>query len=407
VIKKNQNTVQSNIHQAATNHPISYQNFSFFKYTQQIEALEDPKQYFQSKTTEFTYQNNSLLSRYRGKKSTGKVKQLTITNDLLPEAIQSHVYLVGTPENNAVTVGNLGLDNNKFYYNLPRFHTGIPAQLDLQTASSQMAQIDYFQKLNKKIDFSNQAYLVYLTREGHLTSWQQAIYSNYYKNIPATFAHIEHDQLNSPVGRYERTAKICAVNLEGLERQQVKTIFISDNIASGMQVAAVIKYLTDQQINPEKVIILSPLLTWYGALTMSLWAAEEYQLSLDFLASSALLDCNKPKRYFSPLSSIDKFNVFPQLQKINYLVHQDLAGKAGTRCNWTASFLAPKTAVKKSAEELEKYSESNKSLIARCKKMRTTDLVEQGVDPGLLLPYSTIKKAEQADCIDTISRYLN
>lgn len=375
--------------------PKLYKDSQFFEINETILNTPNPENYIEYKRKKFTYDNPLETQNILGEKSRGTLLELTLKLPNFPKGKEyPKVYVVGTPENNAITMGRFYLcKKGNPHFQIARQHTGVPAQLDMRVAMEQAAQVK-----DIRDRFKDPAYIVYLTREGQLVAWQEAIYKSIGKTIPTTVAHIEHAKSNN---KYGRVAKICPINFEGFEKD-TKTIVATDNIASGLQQVALIENVMETMPGNkiEEFISVAPLLTLHSVAVISLWAAKYTKLKTSFITSGTLLGCNPPEYYYSPVPTNEnakKLMANSEIAKILSITGRSTHSKLCVRCNWTASFLAPNTAIVDSETELkERYKSSNNSVLKDTKKITPELLKKHKIDIMNLLPYSTI--------IDTINK---
>jgi hypothetical protein len=218
-------------------------------------------------------------------------------------------------------------------------------------------------------------------------------------NIPYTMPHCRHVPDTDPTNHFGRTASVCPINFEGLSPSQAKMIVICDNTASGMQHVAVlestieyIKTHNGKRHHLETLLIISPLLTGYGAMNISRSAAE-FGLKTVFVCSGYLLGCLLPDRYFSPVLNIPEFAADPDLLPLYQQAFGQMAGKICARGNWTSTFSAPAYSVAASEKELTAAGSSNAGLTNGCAAVTPKVMQKMGLDPRSLIPYSTLDTA--------------
>lgn len=362
----------------------------FFSYAAKIEQMERNLTTFaEAKRTAFQAKGTLLTIVLRLPQFPKGV--------LLPK-----VFVLDTPENNAMTIGRLKMEpDGRIHFELARFHTGVAAQQDLTIAMQQAVRIPDIKNLVTALDDPpSEMFLCYITREGHLTDWHKAIWETTRIDIPTTIVHAEH-VAGDVSANFGRITKICPINFEGMTPAKTRVLVLSDNTASGIQHVAVLEEILShiKKVNRGKhhvkqIFIVSPLLTIYGASIISLWAAREEGISSTFVTSGALLGCNPPDRYFSPLTAEKNLIANPNLIAINHQAHgKKAAGRACVRGNWTASFMAPPYAMVRSKEELALYGSSNSELLKNSQNITLQVVKDAGVDPTLLIPFSTQQQA--------------
>ncbi len=387
-------TLHKNIHSDAKKLPVFYTHSKFFAYAATIEALGDALPSFVKATRQpFPFAHG-----------TGMLLTITLDIPNFPKTVAKPTILVlDTPENNAMTIGRLAVDDRgKLFFQLPRFHTGVPAQDDMAEAMRQAAHAAPIKKLlASRTDPARQSFLLYITREGQLINWHHAVYDATHQDIPFTIVHAEHVAGNIG-GTFGRITKVCPINREGLNSAKLNLLCLADNTASGIQHVAVLEELLarvkEENHGTHKIrdlLIASPLMTLYGAMIISLWAAKEEGIATTIVASGALLGCNPPDRYFSPLLSDERLTANPKLIAVNHRAHgANAAGRACVRGNWTASFMAPRYAMERSKEELALYCSSNEELLKNSQTVTVDFLKSLGIDIASLIPTSTREQAE-------------
>lgn len=412
----NSGVLVANIHRPDAKLPIYSDHSKFFIHAQAIEKIEPQLTSFvKAKRISFNYLTPSLLKPYKGLQSSGQILELSLNLPDFPTGTAKPQLLIfDTPENNAMTIGRICLDEDQLHFQVARFHTGIPAQEDLSIAMQSAIQAPQLKEiLATPQTLPQRMYITYLTREGHLTDWHRALYYSLGVSVPFTVVHAEHAQ-NPQIESFARVTKICPINLEGLQTEKLETLVMGDNTASGMQQIAVLEELLlkikaknngDHKI--KRLLIISPLLTLYGASIISRWAAMEENLSVTFIVSGAVLGCNPPDRYFSPVLAEKNFIANPNLIAINQAAYgPEAAGRACVRCNWTASFMAPEYAVARSIEELRMYGTTNEQVEALSKKLTLKEVKKLGLDPQQLFPYSTLEKAKRNGQLEKLKKLL-
>lgn len=376
--------------------PHLHHTSEFFEIARHVETIADKlPDYTYKRTSMLNYRNSPEVAKYRGEVNLGLYGIVSLyLPDLTGNLPYPQALVFDTPENNAITIGRLRNISDKPEFQLARFHTGRLAELDLRKAMSQASQALEIREIIGGLDNpQKEAYIVYLTREGHLTDWHGAIFENYGINIPYTVTHSEHESANN---EFSRVAKTCPTNFEGIVPSKIKTLFISDSTASAMQQIAAIEDVKRHvessnggESQLENLVVVSPLLTLYGASVISYWSAKN-KLKTTFIASGALLGCNPPDRYYSPVTNHSNLIADPRMIEVSHKAHGQLGGIACARSNWTASFTAPLTAEEKSEKELSMYRSSNDYLKQTSKEVTIEFLESLNIEPAQrLVPYSS------------------
>jgi hypothetical protein len=382
--------------------PFLKPNSIFFPISRKTDQLMPTlHEYLGIKRERFEFRNSSKFES-SGKGCAGEGDLLSIQLNLpsFPAGIEKpQIFVLGTPENEAVSLGKLELTPfNNLAFMLARFHTGYAALKDMSYSMRQALYIDQVRDLFKSDHISTESFIIHITREGPMMRFESSLYNVLRKDIPYTSAHCSHQKTSDPGNAFGRIAEACPINFEGLNPAQAKLIVICDNTASGMQHVKIIedtvKYIDEKNggHNVLTLLIVSPLLTAYGATNIS-YAAAHKGIRTVFVCSAHLLDCKGPKRYFSPVLAQEQFSANPALLQINRTVLGNNLGKACARCNWTASFSARETAWKSSEAELTELGTSNQELLDKGFTISPTTLREMGIKPEDLIPYSTYDEA--------------
>lgn len=365
-------------------------NSSFFKLAKQVDAIENLESHLSSSILKYKYLQSPTSPKEACKKGQATVLKVKLNLPIFPKKISKpKIFVFGTPEHNAITIGRFIYYKNNFRFQLPRFHVGMPAQLDLEHAIGQSLQFPQIYSLFKGFgNITSKAFGINFTREGHLSEFQKAVFQYRKILIPFTIAHVEHAPSKNQHPVFKRVAKLCQINLEGLEPQKNKLLILSDNVASGMQQVAVGEYIVNfikkqaKKHSLKNLLVAAPLLTIYGASIISLWAAQE-GIATIFIASGGLLGSDSQK-YFSPLLINKNAAPNPELASIHHQAHGEKAShKACARCNWTASFLSPKTAIEDSEKELRLYGSSNNEVKKYSKQITFETLKKQASIPPI------------------------
>lgn len=359
----------------------------FFKFAKKIEKLNNLVSYIKAEKTQFKH---------------GVVLASTLHLPDWPNDIDKpKIFSFSTPENNAITIGRFKIGKNELEFQLPRFHVGVLAQMDLQRAMRQVTEFDLIKDMFKRFNnLSKEVFGIEFTREGHLANFQESIFRQLNKTVPFTLVHVKHFT-EGIKNRYERITMVSRISLEGLEPKKTRLAVLVDSVASGMQQVAVGEYLLNEiRIKTKKsklkqIIVVAPMLNLWGAMVVSLWAASE-KISIKFITCGGLLLGPDDLRYYSAVMEDKRVAGNLKLARLHQAAHDDKSrGRACTRSNWTASFLAPTEAMDFSDNELKTYGSSNQKLLETSKKITLEKVKQMGIDPELLIPYSTRYEAKK------------
>ena len=255
----------------------------------------------------------------------------------------------------------------------------------------------------------DQTFIIYLTREGHIPQVQVPLWDHYSRIDPYTIAHVEHAPYDNPFGR---VTKICPINYEGLT-PAVTDLIAGDSIASGEQAVAVfelflsrMKQLCGPDYHLRHLVLVSPLLTAYGAAVVGLSAARS-GIQTTFVTSETILGCLPPDRYYSPVLAQPHLHASPEFIPLLRAALGTGFEKICVRGNWTASFAAVSHALTKSNEELAPLGLSNSFLERQCVNLTPRSVWERyRIPPERLLPYSTWYEAYRTDRLDQLKQLL-
>ena len=263
-----------------------------------------------------------------------------------------------TPEAYATSLGRMVFDEKWGWYFQPAMlHMGQAAVNDMQMAVAAGMLTEPLRPVLEQFHQSpRRVYMVTIGREGPLIGqavsqavWQQEKLNS----LHFTQAIMSHGAANN---EFERAALVHPVNFEGLYPAQVHTLIEVDNTASSMQHAAGIE-IADEEVKSKggkirEIVVVSPILTLYGASTIAYVAAER-GIGVTFLACGQPLRCLPPLRYWSPpYLDVPAWFAHECLPGIYSLTLGDLAPILCIRGNWTASFAAPEEAEDAIAKQL-------------------------------------------------------
>jgi hypothetical protein len=310
------------------------------------------------------------------------------TLEYIDTSANIHALVIGSPEAEAISgagafIQDINTGNPTF--TLPRYHFGVPAQFDLAVATHQLAKTPLFEAKLKPLTEHN-AGIIYFAREGHMTSWQQAVYLASGKNLPTTLAEIHHTPADNEFTRIAELSR--PLNLEGFPEAKLQTLFLCDPVASGMQQIKLIEELAQMKRLPQEIIIIAPMASLYG-LRLIGQACRELNVACTVGALAVLLDTTMPLHYYSPYPQDPNQVANPILhQRITDLIGPDLH-RWCIRGNWTGSFWASTDfPLADSQTELAGIGLSNQAVKTLSHKI-TPELAQAQDVYHSLLPYST------------------
>lgn len=387
----------------------------FFKVADLAATVtENIDKYIDVERSKFEYENLSKFAHFREtRRSEGNLLKIQLNLPLFEKfegVDKPKIFVIGTPENEAVSLGRLALnDRNELSFQLARFHYGHAA---LEDMSMSMNQALYVKEIGDLFTLNNpekDSFIIHITREGPMIRFESSLYNFLRKDIPYTSAHSRHIKVDDPGNKFGRIADVCDINFEGLIPSEARLITICDNTASGMQHVAVLdKTIEHIEENNGKhdiktLLIISPLLTAYGATTIS-YAAASYGIRTVFACSAHLLGCIGPKRYYSPILNNENLSASPQFLNVNSLMHQGHTEERCARGNWTSTFSAKDYALLTSDDELGSSGTSNAELIERGNRIDPSTLKDMDINPFDLIPYSTLDEARQRGILKSLSQ---
>lgn len=274
--------------------------------------------------------------------------------------------MISSPEAEAIGgIGGFTIKDGKSVYTLPRYHLGVPAQLDMEVAMWQLAHSDLLQPYVQKATEQNSG-IIYFAREGSITAWQKVCYLSTGRSLPTTLASIRHVPAKNS---YERSAKLATdINLEGFPKNP-EFLFLCDPVASGIQHGTIIEHLLDMGIKPKTVCIIAPMASYFGVLVIAQFCKSR---NINCISGScgALLDSVAPLHYFSPYPKDQSLVADPELWQVFEKHFADIGHRFCIRGNWTASFWGgidyPLTY---SEHELAGIGHTNKDIFSAMKTM--------------------------------------
>jgi hypothetical protein len=314
--------------------------------------------------------------------------QTITTLEYVDKSANIHALVIGSPEAEAISgAGAFIPDNNtgNLAFSFPRYHFGVPAQFDMAVATHQLAKTPLLETKLQQLTEHNSG-IIYFAREGHMTSWQQAVYLATGKNLPTTLAEIHHTPADN---EFTRVAELSRpLNLEGFPEDKLETLFLCDPVASGMQQIKLIEELARINRLPQEIVIIAPMASLYG-LRLIGQACRELNLSCTVGALAVLLDTTKPLHYYSPYPQKPNQAANPEMHdKLCQLFGPDLH-RWCIRGNWTGSFWAGTDfPLADSQTELENINLSNQAVKALSHQL-TPEIAQAKNIYHALLPFST------------------
>jgi hypothetical protein len=300
---------------------------------------------------------------------------------------KKNISVVSSPEAEAVSGAGCfipDMENRRLKFVLPRFHLGVPAQLDMEMAVYQMAHSRIIKESIKEAKADNSG-IIYFAREGHLTQMQKAIFLSTRENLPTTMVSISHQPADN---EYSRKAYFASKpNLEGFPVYP-QTLFLCDPVASGMQHVAMIEKLEEMKRLPKKIVVIAPMATKFGLQVIER-ACKEKGVEFEAGVAGVILDTQPPLRYYSPYPKNENQAADVDLFTIVRGLFGDKLSQACIRCNWTGTFWGGDSfPMKESSEELINLGFTNKDLLDICEKLTEQEAIKMDVMEKLL-PYST------------------
>lgn len=303
-----------------------------------------------------------------------------------------------TPEAYATSFGRMVFDEQWGWHFQPAMlHTGQAAVKDLQMAvAAGMLTEPLLPVLDQFHQSSRQVFMIYIGREGPLIGQavSQAVWQQEKQNsLHFTQANVSHGEADN---EFERAALVYPINFEGLYPADVHTLILADNTASGMQHVAIIETANEEVESKggklREVVVVSPILTLYGASTIAYVAAER-GIGVTFLACGQPLRCLPPLRYWSP-PYLDEPAWFAHesLPGIYSLTLGDLAAILCIRGDWNSSFAAPEAAKAAIAKQLAdmNISVDGRGVATALYHQRVLQADIPHSAQMLLLPYSSL-----------------
>ena len=316
----------------------------------------------------------------------GECSQVSVLETGL-EGRKKNISIVSSPEAEAISGAGCFIpdpESNNLRFVLPRYHLGVPAQIDMEMAISQLVHTRIISEAINEIDSHNSG-IIYFAREGHLTQMQKAVFLHSYKNLPTTLVSISHKPADN---EYTRLAFFSAEpNLEGFGGE-LRTVFLCDPVASGMQHVAMIEKLEEMGRLPKKIVVIAPMATKFGLSVIERVCKEK---EVEFVAGVAgvLLDTQPPLRYYSPYPVDVQQAADVDLHTLMSGLFGDKLGKSCIRCNWTGTFWGGmEMPLMDSDEELSQVGLSNEELLSICAQLSESEANDIDVLEKLL-PLST------------------
>ena len=315
------------------------------------------------------------------------ISNLLVLEANLSSEKEKNISVVSSPEAEAVSGAGAFIPNYEkggMKFVLPRFHLGVPAQMDMEIAVFQLAQTKIIRRMIEEAKPDNSG-VIYFAREGQLTQMQKAIYLTNGENLPTTLVSISHQ---SAKNEFTRKAYFAAEpNMEGFS-DNLEVLFLCDPVASGMQHTAMIEKLEEMGKLPKRIVVIAPMATKFGLQVIERACQQK---GIEFAAGVAgvILDTQPPLRYYSPYPWDVNQAADPDLHALVNGMFGDKLSKACIRCNWTGTFWGgPDLPMKASDEELQAVGLSNGELLQICSQLTEQAALKMGIMEKLL-PYSS------------------
>jgi hypothetical protein len=313
---------------------------------------------------------------------------------------EKNISVVSSPEAEAVSGAGAFIpdyERKGMKFVLPRFHLGVPAQMDMEIAVFQLAQTKIIKRMIEEAKPDNSG-VIYFAREGQLTQMQRAVYLTNGENLPTTLVSISHQGARN---EFTRRAYFAAEpNMEGFGNN-LEVLFLCDPVASGMQHTAMIEKLEEMGKLPRKIVVIAPMATKFGLQVIEKACQQK---GVEFAAGVAgvILDTQPPLRYYSPYPKDIDQAADPDLYTLVNGMFGDKLSKACIRCNWTGTFWGgPDLPMKASDEELKAVGLSNEELLQICCKLTEQAALKMGI-MDKILPYSSKLMLERLKGISKI-----
>jgi len=291
-----------------------------------------------------------------------------------------------TPESESVSgLGSLWPDEKgELSLKLPRHVTGPGARENLEFLGYQMSWT--MQNLLGMPDPETSA-IIDFYREGPWTEVQRHLWSisKGRVEIPTDKLLVAHGSEKNFLGRVA-----ILVNGEKLFYQndvsRIETLFLSDSIASGAQVAKVLDYLINERgLRLKRVVLMAPMATLFSAICIA-ELLKNTGIELIVCTGASILDIhygNEPfpgSLYYSPYPTSLKQLVNGEFRSIYDEFHPETESQEGIRGNWTESFLLTIRAMIDSEAELNFRGTSNKEIGEAMARITKELLIERGLD---------------------------
>ena len=145
-----------------------------------------------SYTTPYKVQELQGKIQQKNGVSNGSYLEINLNLPVFPSSLNKpKIYIVDTPENNAITIGRIKYDKeiNDFHFIPARFHTGYPALKDMAYAMRASLKLGpLMNDINSNLDttdtLESQMFMLHIAREGPLMRLEGGFFNEHRLNIP-------------------------------------------------------------------------------------------------------------------------------------------------------------------------------------------------------------------------------
>jgi len=326
--------------------------------------------------------NSEIYQPWMGICSTMQVLEANLEGENV-----KNISVISSPEAEAVSGAGCFIPDfkeNSLKFVLPRFHLGVPAQMDMEIAVYQLSHTRIIKNAIIEAPTKDSG-IIYFAREGHLTQMQKAVYLTTRQNLPTTMVSISHRPAENSFTRQAFFAS--EPNLEGFSNQ-LHTLFLCDPVASGMQHTAMIEKLEEMGRLPRKIVVIAPMATKFGLRVIEK-TCKEKGVMFEAGVAGVLLDTQPPLRYYSPYPKKEIQVADPKLFAVVRELFGDKLSKACIRCNWTGTFWGGNNfPMEASNDELGDIGLSNEELLNICSNLTEQKAIDMDI-VDRLIPFST------------------
>ncbi len=201
--------------------------------------------------------------------------------------------------------------------------------------------------------------LLPILREGVKYNLAEALFSNhsFYSDEVVVDAHHVSDSSVDGYGRRVDITMFKDVDMTEDERKKIKLVIVGDSIAGGVVIIGMLKKLQERFPNLERVEVIAPLTTLFGASRIAMNIPEGLIVRIHMFET--ILNAQPPDFYWSPHYSDLNFHINPQLEtEYREWWGQDQKGKwiADTACagyGWSEAFFHPQKFIRMMNVELK------------------------------------------------------